>query len=204
MKRISSIIISMTLLFISSTIFSATKGVILGDRMNIRKKAKLQSKVIANLRIGTTIQILQHTKKSVKIGKLNDSWIKIKTHRRGIGYIFGAYLYNLAVLYNKKWQASSPSGDSFYEYHFKKNGRYVCKINYPHGSPGYYKDTIYGVYKRKGAVLILRPLRSIKKQHSKKTYKIYLYKKNLTEMLSFTKYSIGQKNIVPFELLRMK
>lgn len=68
------------------------KAVIYGQVVNLREAPNAQSKVIGQLSIGSTVEIVSGTEKKEVIGVHRDYWYQIKSADGKTGHVFGAYI----------------------------------------------------------------------------------------------------------------
>lgn len=108
MKKSAIIIALLSVLILSNMTTSSSKkfnpamrniGVILGDAVNVRSKSSVHGKIIDKVKKNEFVIIIQWLEHIVQVGKYLDKWVKIKTQRGKIGYIFGAFLFDLNSLF---------------------------------------------------------------------------------------------------------
>jgi hypothetical protein len=107
MKRISLFIpiLVLSISVVSGRDFSYKEediAVVIGSRVNVRASMSLKAQVIYQAKEGEYVKVLQWTDRRLKVGKLDDYWVKIKTKSGTVGYLYGAYLFDLHSLYNPR------------------------------------------------------------------------------------------------------
>jgi hypothetical protein len=85
-------------------------GVVLGTVVNVRKSASLDSEIVATVTEGEYVKIVQWTDVKQKIDGYNDCWVKIKTQANRIGYLYGAFIFEVDALFSNEWIADTCSG----------------------------------------------------------------------------------------------
>lgn len=78
-------------------------GVILGRVVNIRIKPDINSRIVSIVKENEYVKIIKWTKRKIKINGFTDKWVKILSKTGKVGYIFGAFLFDLKYLYLNKW-----------------------------------------------------------------------------------------------------
>lgn len=115
-KLVSLFILFFVLLNISCTTLSYDDltnqciGVILDRVVNIRIKPDISSRIVSTVKENEHVKIIKLTKQKVEINGFTDKWVKIITRTGKVGYIFGAFLFDLKELYTK-WYLSLETGE---------------------------------------------------------------------------------------------
>lgn len=78
-------------------------ALVLGRVVNVRNKPDIQGEIISKVRANEHVKIIKWMKNKVKIGRYINKWVKIKTAKEKIGYIFGAFIFDFNLLFTKKW-----------------------------------------------------------------------------------------------------
>jgi hypothetical protein len=185
-------VINLTNLGISSEI-NENLGVILGTKVIVRESSTTNSKVLAVLKEGEFVEILKWTKVKEKIGIHNDYWVKMKTSNNLTGFIFGAFIFDLKYLINKKWNQDTCSGQIF-SIIFEKNNKF--KIIAGCGEPGCGEPQFIGggQYSLNGREIILtKPIGSMELN------KLYLFKYDEMYVLDYEKKHIDDRSFIERE-----
>jgi hypothetical protein len=122
-------ITSITFLFIINSfttpkIIYSNIGVILGDIVNIRIAPSITSQVIGSVKENDFVKIIERTNIKETIGQFNDKWLKIKTEKGIIGFIFGAFIFDIEKLYLFKWTQPNYARPFITTVIFYKNNTY--------------------------------------------------------------------------------
>ncbi len=121
------------------------KALILGGTVNVRAKPTTRSSVVFQTKQNRHITLIQKTGKQQTIGKFNAHWYKIRNQDGRVGYVYGAFLFPLKTLFEKKWQGKTRSGMRLV-YNFNKNNAFTLRYN---------AKTVNGKYRRTGHKLTL-------------------------------------------------
>ena len=101
------------MLFLAASLFGGDltgRAVILGDAVNVRRSPSTGSPVVGRVFEGRFVEILSWEAAAVSIGSLRDRWARIRMPNGKTGYLFGAFLFELADLYAGNWVARMWSG----------------------------------------------------------------------------------------------
>lgn len=163
-------------------------GIILGNIVNVRAKPSMRSKIVFQTRKGEKVLILDKTSVINRIGRFTDYWIKVKNIRNQVGYIFGAFIFDLKNLFDGVWGYITHSEWTF-GIKFKTNRTFICKSFYSkHAFSGnsannnnlpYYTDKFIGGYKIIGSRIYLYGRRASKflKANELKVLNLFRYKR---------------------------
>lgn len=131
------------------TVAHKDTGVILGAIVNVRKLPSTQSKIVTTVKENVFVKILAWQNKRVTIGRYKDRWVKIKTPMHKVGYIFGAFIFDLKDLFIGKWTYNAFPSDIVDKLKFNKNFTYQYK------RIGLTRGMFSGKFKIKGRKLYL-------------------------------------------------
>ncbi len=82
----------------SASAFDGDAALIVGDNVRIRSEANTTAKVVATLRIGSVVRILEKSSDRDKMGKKNEFgyyWYKIDAGKNVKGWVYGQFLYGM-------------------------------------------------------------------------------------------------------------
>lgn len=197
--KIFSIILYILLLFLSITSLAKSnnmyknKGIILGTKVNVRNKPTTKAKVITVVKEGENVQILEWSNSKEKIGNYTDKWVKIKTNSNKIGYLFGAFIFDLDDLINNKWYLQTYSGE-VYGFILEKGNKFSIIAGEAEvgEEPKIIKSGTYEIKERK-----ISFSKKIGGHSQKKTNALYLFRYKGKNVLLEHKYHIDDRTFIP-------
>ena len=155
------------------------KGIVVGTRVNVRKRASTKSKIVGVVYEGDQVSILKRNDKKVKISKYYDRWVKVKTPKGVTGYLYGAFLFDMNKFYSSEgWQLQTCSG-AIVKIKFTESKKFYNVGGCAEPGCGKAKLTGTGTYRIQKRRIIFS-----EKLPGSKTDKLYFYRINRVNFLA--------------------
>ncbi len=172
----------------------ASTGVILGKIVNIRERPDLKSKIVAQVKEGDHIPLIEWTDKRETIDDNNEPWVKTRLDSGVSGYLYGAFVFDLGNFYGRYWSEDTCSGVIVRVKFFNTN-RYEFIEGCAEPGCGDPEVTEKGAFTIAGRKIILF------KQHGKRMYippitELYLLKHSGKNILTETRKGINDRSYI--------
>lgn len=119
--------------FYPSLLTQRKRAIVLSSPVFIFEGPAFKSSRIGIAPRNSVVVILKKLDKFFKYSIISGKWFYIKTKKGVKGYIFGAFLFELDVLFSKNWRQPPESNNPLFLYKFYRNGKFT--LNYKTYNP---------------------------------------------------------------------